>query len=226
MNTIIKAENITKIYTRGSEDVHALKGVSLEIAEGEFAAFIGPSGSGKTTLVNILGCLDNPTSGTLAVGGKTVFSEHETLSETRLTHIRRQYFGYIFQSFYLLPALTVYENTILPFTFYKNSSAKDDAAGVLEMLGLKDRMKHLPSQLSGGEMQRVALARALVNNPKVLLADEPTGNLDAKRSAEIGALLRDLNKKNGLTIVMVTHNVELAKSAHRVIELKDGMLIG
>ena len=223
-NTLIKAENIVKEYHRGSEKVFALNEVSIEIAEKEFVAFVGPSGSGKTTLVNILGCLDNPTSGTLRIGQQKVFGENINLSEEKLTCVRRAYFGYIFQSFYLVPTLTVYENTVLPFTFYKNPGAKNEAAEILDMLGLKARMNHLPSELSGGEMQRVAIARALINNPQVLLADEPTGNLDSKRSKEIGELLRELNKTKNLTIIMVTHNNELAAMSNKIITLADGKI--
>ena len=222
--SMIRAENITKQYLRGIESVMALDGVSLEIKQGEFTVFLGPSGSGKTTLINILGCLDNPTSGTLAISGETVFSASRILSEKDLTTIRRRHFGYIFQNFLLIPTLTVYENVILPFTFHKKKSGPDDAVRILEMLGMKERMKHLPSQLSGGEMQRVAIARALANDPDILLADEPTGNLDSARSLEIGSLLRDLNRKQGLTIILVTHNPELAAVADRKIELRDGKI--
>ena len=225
-NAIIEASNLTKVYHRGSETVHALQSVSITIQEGSFIAFIGPSGSGKTTLVNILGCLDNPTSGTLRICGTTVFTDQCRLSETKLTHMRRQYFGYIFQSFYLIPTLTVYENTILPHTFYQNPADKNDAIATLESLGLKDRLNHMPSELSGGEMQRVALARALANNPKILLADEPTGNLDVKRSIEVGQMLKTLNKDKGLTIIMVTHNMELARTADTIITLRDGAIAG
>jgi len=221
---MIKAENISKKYSRGSETVTALDNVSVELKNGEFVTFVGPSGSGKTTLINILGCLDNPTSGTLSVSGETVFSSDRVLSEKELTLVRRDHFGYIFQNFLLIPTLTVYENVILPFTFYKKKTVSEDVTKALEMLGLKDRMKHLPSQLSGGEMQRVSIARALANNPRILLADEPTGNLDTKRSVEIGTLLKELNRKEGLTIIMVTHNLELAGLADRKVELRDGQL--
>ena len=221
---MIKAENISKKYARGSETVTALDNVSVELKSGEFVTFVGPSGSGKTTLINILGCLDNPTSGSLSVSGETVFSSEHVLSEKELTLVRRDHFGYIFQNFLLIPTLTVYENVILPFTFYKKKTVSEDVTRALEMLGLKDRLKHLPSQLSGGEMQRVSIARALANSPRILLADEPTGNLDTKRSVEIGNLLKDLNRKAGLTIIMVTHNLELAALADRKVELRDGRI--
>ncbi len=223
--TIIKAEDIVKVYKRGSEDVLAINHVSLEIKKGEFVSFVGPSGSGKTTLVNILGCLDNPTSGTLSVGDEELFNGRKLpLSESKLTAIRRKYFGYIFQSFYLIPTLTVLENTLLPFTFYKKESLSGEVMDILQRLGLEHRIHHLPGQLSGGEMQRVAVARALANKPEILLADEPTGNLDMKRSHEIGDLLKTLNQQDGITIIMVTHNPQLARLADRQVSLQDGVL--
>ena len=221
---IIQAKYIVKKYHRGSEEVTAVNNISIDIKKGEFVSFIGPSGSGKTTLINILGCLDNPTSGALAIADKEVFSGNKILSESELTAIRREYFGYIFQSFYLIPTLNVYENTVMPFAFYNRGSTEKDVTDTLDMLGLKNRMKHLPSELSGGEMQRVAVARALVNKPQILLADEPTGNLDLKRTDEISALLKQLKKDKGLTIIMVTHNIQLAEKADRVIRLSDGAL--
>ena len=223
-NILINARNIVKKYNRGSEEVIAVNDISLQVQRGEFVAFTGPSGSGKTTLINILGCLDNPDSGELEIGGTPIFGNHKGLSETELTRIRRKYFGYIFQSFHLIPTLTVYENTILPFSFYKKESSKNDAAGILDMLGMKKRMNHFPSQLSGGEMQRVAIARALMNNPEILFADEPTGNLDHNRSMEIGKLLKELNKKDNLTVIMVTHNAQLAEIAGRIVRLQDGKI--
>jgi len=218
----ITAENLTKIYHRGSEEIRAVNDVTLSIEEGRFVAFIGPSGSGKTTLINILGCLDNPTSGRLALCGREIFNEGVTLSEAKLTDIRRELFGYIFQKFYLIPTLTVRENVMLPFVFFKKPGAEAEVDKVMRLLGIENRAGHLPGEISGGEMQRVAIARALVNKPRILLADEPTGNLDASRSKEIGEILRELNKKEGLTIVLVTHNVELAGNADRIVELRDG----
>ena len=186
---------------------------------------IGPSGSGKTTLINVLGCLDNPTSGRLLLDGRPVFEKCRALSEASLTRVRREVFGYIFQKFYLIPTLSVLENVVLPFTFYKKPGASEDVARVLDLLGILQRKDHLPGELSGGEMQRVAIARALVNKPRILLADEPTGNLDTKRSAEIGGILDDLNRREGLTVVLVTHNPVLAARAHRTIELRDGRVL-
>jgi putative ABC transport system ATP-binding protein len=227
MNTqewALEASAITKIYKRGSEEIFALNDISLRIRKGDFVSFIGPSGSGKTTLINILGCLDNASSGRLVLGGRTLFTEKQKLSEAELTRIRRAVFGYIFQKFYLLPTLTVLENVILPFTFYRKKGAAKDAGEILRFLGLENRLDHRPGQLSGGEMQRVAIARALVNSPDILLADEPTGNLDSKRSQEIGEIICRLNKNEGLTVLLVTHNASLAKLAHRTIELRDGRI--
>jgi putative ABC transport system ATP-binding protein len=222
----IKAEGLTKVYRRGSEEIRAVDGVSLEIKQGEFVSFVGPSGSGKTTLVNILGCLDNPTAGKLELSGRSVFDQGKAQSEAQLTKVRRETFGYVFQKFYLIPTLTVYENVVLPFTFYRKPGAEKGVDGILKMLGIDNRKHHLPGQISGGEMQRVAIARALVNKPRILLADEPTGNLDTRRSSEIGILLGELNKWEGLTVIVVTHNVDLAKMAHRAVELRDGKIYG
>jgi putative ABC transport system ATP-binding protein len=221
---VLAAKNIKKIYHRGIEEIKAVNDISLEIAKGEFVSFIGPSGSGKTTLINILGCLDNPSSGTLSIAGRQIFSDEKTVSESMLTRLRRELFGYIFQNFYLIPTLSVYENVVIPFSFYKKENADENVEGLLKSLGIENRKDHLPGQLSGGEMQRVAIARALVNKPEIILADEPTGNLDSKRSGEIGMALRELNRKQGITIIMVTHNPSLAKVSDRIIELKDGAL--
>ena len=168
--------------------------------KGEFVSIIGPSGSGKTTLVNLLGCLDNPSSGELRLGDRSIFGKAKRLSERDLTKIRREAFGYIFQNFYLIPTLSVLENVVLPLTFYCKPGADDEALKLLKLLGIDNRKDHLPGQISGGEMQRVAIARAMVNKPEILLADEPTGNLDTKRSVEIVQVLRELNKTVGLTI--------------------------
>jgi putative ABC transport system ATP-binding protein len=220
----IEAENLRRVFHRGAEEIAAVDGVSMTIEKGSFQSIVGPSGSGKTTLINVLGCLDNPTSGRLLLEGRTVFDDGKGLSEARLTRIRREIFGYIFQRFYLVSTLTVLENVILPFTFYRKPGASENVGEVLQLLGIDHRKDHLPGQLSGGEMQRVAIARALVNKPQILLADEPTGNLDTKRSEEIGALLKDLNEKTGLSIILVTHNLPLARMAHRTIELRDGRI--
>jgi putative ABC transport system ATP-binding protein len=223
--TALEAISLTKLYRRGSEEIVAVRDVSLRIDKGEFVSFIGPSGSGKTTLVHLLGCLDNPTSGDLVLGGRPIFSGNgRQLPERRLTEIRRDTFGYIFQNFYLIPTLTVAENVMLPLTFYRKPGAGKDVMGILRLLGMDHRKDHLPGMLSGGEMQRVAIARALVNSPEILLADEPTGNLDSKRSAEIVRILKDLSKEAGVTVIMVSHNLELAAKADRRFEMRDGRI--
>jgi ABC-type lipoprotein export system ATPase subunit len=221
---LMEAINLTRVYSRGSEKIPALNDVSLQINKGDFISIIGPSGSGKTTLVNLLGCLDNPTSGKLYLGGQSIFGKAKLLSERELTKIRRETFGYIFQNFYLIPTLTVLENVLLPLTFYRKPDAENEALRLLELLGMNHRKDHLPGQISGGEMQRVAIARAMVNMPEILLADEPTGNLDTKRSAEIVQVLKELNRKTKLTIIMVTHNRRLAKQAERIFEMRDGQI--
>jgi ABC-type lipoprotein export system ATPase subunit len=223
----LSAHELRKVYKRGSEEIVALDNVTLTVKKGEFVSFIGPSGSGKTTLINILGCLDNASSGSLEVAGKPIFSSAaNTLSEGDLTRIRRQVFGYIFQKFYLVPTLTVYENVVLPFAFFQKKEAMADPKDILEFLGIAKRSSHRPAELSGGEMQRVAIARALVNKPEILLADEPTGNLDSTRSEEIGQILQRLNEKEGLTVLLVTHNPSLARVASRILTLRDGRFAG
>jgi putative ABC transport system ATP-binding protein len=221
----IEAEHLKRVYRRGTEEIAAVDDVSLRIGRGSFTSIVGPSGSGKTTLINVLGCLDNPSSGTLRLGGRDVFADCRGLSEAKLTLLRREIFGYIFQKFFLIPTLTVFENVILPFTFYRKPGAEGDVGRLLKALGLDKRADHLPGQLSGGEMQRVAIARALVNRPDILLADEPTGNLDTARSEEIGWILQELNAKEGLTIVLVTHNLRLAALARQTIEIRDGRVV-
>jgi putative ABC transport system ATP-binding protein len=218
----IDAEHLRRLYRRGPEEIAAVDDISLQIGKGSFVSIVGPSGSGKTTLINVLGCLDNPTSGRLSLEGQVVFENGKGLSESRLTRIRRELFGYIFQKFYLISTLTVLENVVLPFTFFRKPGAEGDVGRVLKLLGIDKRAGHLPGQLSGGEMQRVAIARALVNKPAILLADEPTGNLDTARSEEIGLVLKELNEREGLTVILVTHNLRLAALAHRTIELRDG----
>ena len=223
-NISIEAINLKKVYLRGSEEIPAVNDVSMRINQGDFISIIGPSGSGKTTLINLLGFLDNPTSGELYLGGRSIFNHAKPLSERKLTKIRRETFGYIFQNFYLIPTLTVMENVVLPLTFYRKPGTENEAVKLLQLLGMEHRKDHLPGQISGGEMQRVAIARAMVNRPEILLADEPTGNLDTKRSAEIVQVLQELNRKVSLTIIMVTHNQELARHADRVLEMRDGQI--
>jgi len=220
----IEAEHLRRIYHRGPEEIAAVDDISLRIEKGSFTSIVGPSGSGKTTLINVLGCLDNPTSGKLKLEGRVVFENGRGLSEAKLTRVRRDVFGYIFQKFYLVSTLTVLENVVLPFTFFRKPGAGEDVPRVLKLLGIDKRIDHLPGQLSGGEMQRVAIARALVNKPDILLADEPTGNLDTARSEEIGRILQELNVREGLTVILVTHNPRLAALAQRTIELRDGRI--
>ncbi|MDZ4120795.1 MAG: ABC transporter ATP-binding protein [Candidatus Cloacimonadaceae bacterium] len=222
--SIIIAENLQKIFHRGTEEIRAVDGINLEIKEGEFVSFVGVSGSGKTTLLHLLGCLDNPTDGTLILNDQIVFSNRKAMSEKALTKLRRSTFGYIFQRFYLIPTLTVKENIMLPFAFHRNSSIRKNVLPVAQKLGLEKRLNHLPKEISGGEMQRVAIARALINEPKIILADEPTGNLDSKRSEEIAEILTALNHEQGISIILVTHNHGLAAKASRTIELSDGKL--
>jgi putative ABC transport system ATP-binding protein len=219
-NTIMEARELSKVYRRGSEKIHAIRDVNLNINRGEFTAIVGPSGSGKTTLLNLLGCLDTPSSGRLAINGEEVSG----LPERRLVDIRRRNFGFVFQQFYLLPTLNVRENIALPLMF---NGKKPDAArleGILETVGLSHRGDHLPHQLSGGEMQRVAIGRAMVNEPSIILADEPTGNLDSATANRIIDLFRELCR-GGLTLIIVTHNMELADMAGGLIKIKDGEII-
>lgn len=217
---MITLSSVEKIYQRGAEEVHALKGVDLLIENGEFVSVMGPSGSGKTTMMHLLGCLDTPTSGTIMLDGETVSS----LQEVQLVEIRKRKIGFVFQQFYLIPGLSVSENIALPLLFAREKKEKDHIDSLIDLVGLKHAATRKPNQLSGGEMQRVAIARALVNHPKIILADEPTGNLDSENSDMIYALFADLHQR-GLTIVMVTHNAELASRAGRTICLKDGKVV-
>jgi len=223
-NPIIQATDLKKIYIRGSEHIHAVDGITIDINKGEYVAFVGPSGSGKTTLLHLLGCLDNPSEGILKVADRVVYNNNKGMNERELTKLRRELFGYVFQKFYLIPTLTVKENIMLPFAFYQKAEADKSANRLADLLGIGHRLSHLPKELSGGEMQRVAVARALINKPQILLADEPTGNLDSKRSAEISDIFKQLNKDEGLTIILVTHNIHMAESAGKMVELCDGSL--
>lgn len=218
---IIKTEGLTKIYTRGSENIRAVDGVDLEINGGSFTALMGPSGSGKTTLLDLIGCLDSLTSGRLEVFGQDVSRANESV----LTKLRRGNIGFIFQEFLLIPSLTVFENMELSVYFSRLPQIKDRLKELLIKVGLGHRINHLPKQLSGGERQRVAVARALAVSPKLLIADEPTGNLDTKNSQEIFDLFRKLNKEDGLTIVLATHNPALGSQADRIINLRDGKIV-
>ncbi|WP_373498840.1 ABC transporter ATP-binding protein [Desulfococcus sp.] len=217
---MIELKKITKTYTRGAETVHALGGVDLSINGGEFISIVGPSGSGKTTLLHILGCLDRPTAGTMTIDGEAV----DDLPEAALVRLRREKIGFIFQQFHLIPGLSVYDNIALPLRFSRRSLDREKILSLIEKVGLERRADHHPNQLSGGEMQRVAVARAMVNDPEVIFADEPTGNLDTENSEKIFSLLASLNA-GGLSVVMVTHNPDLAARADRGVSLKDGRIV-
>ena len=217
-NTIIKLEHVSNEYHRGTETVHAVNDVSLSINKGEFVAILGHSGSGKTTLLNIIGCLDHPTSGDVEVNGIKISSS----PEKELTILRKKTIGFVFQQFFLIPTLTVLQNVQLPALFASKAD-EGKAKELLTMVGLEKRLSHLPGQLSGGEMQRVAIARSLINDPPVLLADEPTGNLDSRNADNIMNLLSELNDK-GITIVIVTHNHDLVKNCSRHVFMEDGKL--
>ncbi len=218
---LIEIRNITKIYEMGEEKLYALKGVDLDIEKNEYLAIMGPSGSGKSTLMNIIGCLDTPTSGDYILNGKDV---HD-MDDDELAGIRNKEIGFVFQTFNLLPRSDALHNVELPLIYSGISRAERirKAEESLASVGLSDRMKHKPNELSGGQRQRVSVARALVNNPSIILADEPTGNLDTKTGEEIMALMAELNKK-GNTIIMVTHEEDIAKHAHRIVKIRDGMI--
>lgn len=217
---MIRLKGITKSYRRGAETVWALRGIDLEVNRGDFIAITGESGSGKTTLLNIMGLLDKPTEGTIAFDDIVV----NTFKDKRLTQLRRQKIGFVFQHFYLIPKLSVIQNVKLPLLFSGRQVMQDKIQKILEIVGLKDRQSHSPEELSGGQMQRVAIARALVNDPEVILADEPTGNLDSQNSQKIIELFSNLNKM-GVSIVIITHNMQIANIAHRVIKLSDGLIV-
>jgi putative ABC transport system ATP-binding protein len=223
-SSLVLAEGLTKLYRRGTETVRALDGVSFALAAGEFAAVVGPSGAGKTTLLHLLGCMDRPTSGRLLMDGCPV----DGMREAELVRTRQERIGFVFQHFGLVPTLTVAENVGLPNSFAARSlpraQARERVAELLERVGLAPRGEHRPHQLSGGEMQRVAIARALMNRPRLLLADEPTGNLDSATAAGVLSLLRDLHR-DGLTVVVVTHNEALADLADRRLVMADGKLL-
>lgn len=216
---MISLRQVEKSYRRGAEIVWALRGIDLEIQAGEFSAVIGPSGAGKTTLLHILGCLDLPSGGELHFDGVQV----DKMRDAELVALRRQKIGFIFQQFYLIPGLSVLDNIALPLLFSKKKPPEGRIEELARMVGLGERMHHVPAQLSGGEMQRTAIARALVNNPEVILADEPTGNLDSANSEKIFAILQKLHH-SGLTVIMITHNQELANRANRMIRIKDGII--
>jgi putative ABC transport system ATP-binding protein len=215
---VIVASALQREYRRGTEVVQALRGVTFDIPEAQFVAITGPSGAGKTTLLHLLGCMDTPTSGALSIAGRSTAG----LADSALTRLRREHVGFVFQHFGLLPTLTVEENVMLP-TLFSRKHAQQRAQDLLERVGLSHRRRHRPGEMSGGEMQRAAIARALINSPRLLLADEPTGNLDSNTGAAIIELFEELNRE-GLTVVVVTHNPTLAEAAQRQIGLKDGIV--
>ncbi len=223
--SVISLQGIKKIYHLGDNTVHALRGVSLDIEEGEFVAITGPSGSGKSTMMHILGCLDSPTEGSYLLNGKNV----SNLPRQELADIRNRQIGFVFQGFNLLPRTTAVENVELPLLYTRpvmsNAERTKRAVEALTAMGLADRLDHHPSQLSGGQQQRVAIARALVNKPALILADEPTGNLDSKTSIEVMRLLQELREKQGITIVLITHEPEIAAYGTRIISVRDGVII-
>lgn len=223
MSSLISLKKVTKSYKLGDDvTVEALRGIDLEIKKGEFVAIVGPSGSGKSTLMHMIGILDKPTTGTVSLDGKEIGKQ----KEERLAVLRNKYIGFVFQAFNLLPKTSAKENVELPLIYSgdRKSEREKKAIEGLTKVGLGDRLDHTPAQLSGGQQQRVAIARALVTKPSLILADEPTGNLDSKSGIEILALLKDLNK-NGNTIILVTHDIETARNAKRIVSIKDGLIV-
>ena len=218
---MIKTEKLTRNFCMGAQTVQALKGISLDVKAGEFVSIMGPSGSGKTTLMNIIGCLDSPTSGQYFLNNKAV----DDLSDDELAKIRNKEIGFVFQSFHLLARNSALNNVLLPLKYagIKKEEAHELAHKVLKRVGLEDRVNHTPAELSGGQQQRVAIARALVNSPSILFADEPTGNLDTKTGDEVMSLFKELND-NGQTIILITHEDEIAHKSNRIINIKDGLI--
>ena len=218
---ILQASNLTKIYGSGENEVHALDGVNFSVEKGEFVAIVGTSGSGKSTLLHMLGGLDRPTGGSVEVDGKEIFS----LKDEALTIFRRRKIGFVFQNYNLVPVLNVYENIVLPVQLDGKTPDASYIDSIIETLGLERKLENLPNNLSGGQQQRVAIARALASKPAIILADEPTGNLDSKTSQDVLGLLKVTSQKYGQTIVMITHNEEIAQLADRIIRIEDGKIV-
>ena len=218
---ILKVENLTKIYGKDTTKVVALDNVSFSVEKGEFVAIVGASGSGKSTLLHLIGGVDRPTSGKVFVDGKNIFD----LNDDKLAIFRRRQVGLIYQFYNLIPILNVEENITLPLSLDNRDVDKDKLKDLLNLLGLESRKNHLPNELSGGQQQRTSIGRALITNPTIILADEPTGNLDSKSSEEIVALLKKSNKEFNQTIIMITHNMEIAKVADRIIKIEDGKIV-
>ena len=217
---IVKADKLKKVYSSSLQKIIALKEIDIEIKKGEFVTIMGPSGAGKTTFLNLIGCLDRPTSGKLDILG----CDPTKFNEEKLSRIRVEKIGFVFEDFFLISFLNALENVQLPLIFARNYKNNNRPRDLLKRVGLDHRLTHFPNELSGGELQRVAVARALANNPEILLADEPTGNLDSRNAQELFSLFRNLNREKGLTIVVATHNVRLGYSADRVIHLNDGII--
>ena len=217
---LLEVKSISKTYGSGETAVHALKKVSFSVPKGEYVAIVGESGSGKSTLLNMIGALDNPTSGKVLIDGKDIFA----MKESKLTIFRRRNIGFIFQAFNLIPELTVEQNIIFPVLLDYQKPDRKYLEELLTVLNLKERRNHLPSQLSGGQQQRVAIGRALITRPSLILADEPTGNLDTQNSSEVIALLKEASRKYEQTIIMITHNRSIAQSADRILQVSDGVL--
>ena len=222
MPVVVRLDNVVKTYSMGESEVHALRGISFEIAQGEFLSIMGPSGSGKSTCMNMIGCLDRPTSGIVEINGK----ETAKMTEKELAVLRNQTVGFVFQQYHLIPSMNVLENVMLPLKYQKveKSERVERAKKALEAVGLGDRLKHRPHELSGGQKQRVAIARAMITEPKILLADEPTGALDSSTGKQVMELFKTINREKGTTIIIVTHDPGIGASTQRCIKILDGQV--